>query len=74
MYTKITYVCDGAIYCGFKPEGVNVKEERTVLYPEKGYKLKGKDDKLINSVWLKDGDVQENYVEVEEKKDESSID
>lgn len=65
MFTKTTYVCDGAIYCGFKPEGVDVKEERIVLYPEQGYKLE-KDGEKFTCVWLKDGDVQENYKEVEE--------
>jgi len=65
MEIRTTYICDGAIYCGFKPEGVKVKEERQVLYAEKGYKLKRKSDgKQISSVWLKDGDTEENYIEV----------
>lgn len=65
MYTKITYVCDGAIYCGFKPEGVTVLEERTVLYPEDGYELENKTTKeRMSAVWLKDGDSQDNYIEI----------
>lgn len=65
MEIRITYICDGAIYCGFKPEGVEVKEEREVLYPEKGYELERKSDKQqFSSVWLKDGDNEENYIEV----------
>lgn len=69
MEIKTTYICNGAIYCGFKPEGVEVKEERQVLYPAKGYKLK-KDDKLYSSIWLKDDDSQDNYeeVKIEENK------
>ena len=66
MYKTTTYVCDGAIYCGFKPKGVKAKEERTILHPEKGFKLKRKsDDKILNAVWLKENDSEENYVEVE---------
>lgn len=69
MEIKTTYVCNGAIYCGFKPDNAEVKEERQILYPEKGYKLERKSDKKqFSSVWLKDGDVQENYKE-EQKKD-----
>lgn len=66
MEIRTTYVCDGAIYCGFKPENAEVKEERQVLYPTKGYVLERKSDgKQLHSVWLKDGDVQDNYREVE---------
>jgi len=72
MEIRTTYVCDGAIYCGFKPEGVKVKEERPVLYAEKGYELVRKsDNKQFRSVWLKDGDNEENYVEVEIKNEGS---
>lgn len=70
MEIRTTYVCDGAMYCGFKPEGVEVKEERQVLYPAEGYKLK-KGDRLYSCVWLKNGDVQENYSEVEVENDDS---
>ena len=66
MHTKITYVgtLNGVhgIWCGFKPEGVIVEEERTILYPEQGYVLK-KDENTFSAVWLKDGDVKENYTE-----------
>lgn len=66
MEIKTTYICDGAIYCGFKPDGVEVKEERQILRPAKGYKLERKSDKQqFNSVWLKEGDTEENYIEVE---------
>ena len=70
MYIKITYVgsLDGVagIWCGFKPEGAIITEERPVLYPEKGYELERISDKeRFSAVWLKDGDVQENYTEVQ---------
>jgi hypothetical protein len=72
MFTKITYIgtLNGVhgIWCGFKPEGVVVEEERTILYPEHGFILK-KDDKTFSAVWLKDGDVKENYTEVKKEKD-----
>jgi hypothetical protein len=65
MEIRITYICNGAIYCGFKPDGVEVLEEREVLYPAEGYELERISDKeRLPSVWLKDGDVQENYTEV----------
>lgn len=68
MEIRTTYICDGAIYCGFKPEGVKVKEERQILYPTKGLKLQSKEGKILNSVWLKDGDTEENYIEIEVKE------
>lgn len=65
MEIKITYVTNGAIYCGFKPDNVEVLEERKVLYPSDGYELEHKITKEhFDSVWLKDDDVQENYNEV----------
>ena len=65
MEIRTTYVCDGAIYCGFKPEGVTVLEERSVLYPQQGYELINiTNGERFSSVWLKDGDVQSNYIEV----------
>lgn len=65
MEIKITYVTDGAIYCGFKPDNVEVLEEREVLYPDEGYELERISDKeRLSCVWLKDGDSQNNYVEV----------
>ena len=67
MEIKTTYICDGAMYCGFKPEGVEVIEERQVLYPTQGYMLE-KDNEQFSSVWLKDGDTQGNYIEVEAPK------
>ena len=71
MEIRTTYICNGAIYCGFKPEGVEVIEERQVLYPQEGYELV-KNGERFDAVWLKDGDSEENYTE--EKIDEQDID
>lgn len=74
MYTKDTYIGTlngyGAIWCGFDPRPQNpdavVDEVRTILYPEENYILERiSDQEKLPSVWLKDGDVQENYHEVE---------
>ena len=69
MYIKITYVgtLDGkeGMWCGFLPEGVIVEEERPILYPEEGYSLRRISTlEVFSSVWLKDGDVKENYEEI----------
>lgn len=72
MYKTITYIgtFDGinGMWCGFKPDGVIVTEEREVLHAkEDGYTLIRKSDgeDVSNSVWLKDGDYQDNYIEKE---------
>ena len=69
MQIRITYVgtLDGVagIWCGFKPEGAIITEERPVLYPEPDFELEHKETKeRFSAVWLKDGDSQENYIEV----------
>ena len=71
MYTKITYICNKAIYCGFKPENVDIKEERIVLYAEEGYNLIriSDEENIGNAIWLKDGDTQNNYREEEEHQE-----
>jgi len=76
MYTKTTYVgyytATGvhAMWCGELPTGIglHVDEEREVLYPEEGYILERiADGEHFTAVWLKDGDVKENYIEVEDE-------
>lgn len=68
MYTKITYVGTlkgvRGLWCGFKPRGLKVSEERVILYPEDGKELM-KDEERFGAVWLRDDDVQENYIEVD---------
>ena len=70
MQIKITYIgtLNGIVgmWCGFCPEGAVITEERQVLYPTDGYMLKRiATEEILSSVWLKDGDTQENYEEVE---------
>lgn len=66
MEIRTTYVCDGAMYCGFKPEGVEVIEERQILYPADGYDLERISDKeRLSCVWLHDDDSRDNYTEIE---------
>lgn len=70
MQIKITYIGTlndiPGMWCGFCPEGAVITEERQVLYPADGYMLKRiATEEILPSVWLKDGDKQENYEEVE---------
>ena len=73
MQIKITYVGTlngiNSIWCGFKPEGATITEERPVLYADEGKTLLriADEENVGNSVWLHDGDVQENYREEYEK-------
>ena len=71
MEVRITYVGKlnevNGMWCGFKPKGVKVQEERKVLYPAEGYELE-KDGQRFSSVWLKDDDKPENYNEVPVEK------
>ena len=69
MYTTITYIFekDGVkgMACGYKPENVTILEERVILHAEDGYTLYKGDEEVGGAVWLRDGDVQENYHELE---------
>lgn len=51
------------------PEGSQILEEMHILCSEEGYVLKRKSDSEIVgcSVWLKNGDKQENYEEIEDE-------
>ena len=74
MEIRVTYIgtLDGTsgMWCGFCPEEAEITEERQVLYPDEGYSLKSLvSEEILSSVWLKDGDSQENYIEIPEEKD-----
>lgn len=44
-----------------------------ILYPDEGYLLQHKETKLIyGSVSLEEGRKQENYIEIEEQKDDDT--
>ena len=70
MEIKITYVgkLNGikGMWCGFKPEGLEVIEERAVLFPSEGKILQRKDDEKIQeaAVWLKDT-TEEDWIEID---------
>lgn len=57
------------IYCGFKPDGLDVEEEIPVYYPDKD-KVFIKDGKEYVAVVLQDGESIEDYKETDkEEKD-----
>lgn len=68
------YELDGIVYVGGLevPDGATLLETMDILNAEDGYELKRiSDDEIVgNSIWLHDGDVQENYIEVEIKEKE----
>lgn len=73
MQTKITYkgYIDGVygIYCGFKPENLEIEEEVTVYYPDEN-KVFIKDGEEYDAVVLQDGESIADYDEVEVPKTE----
>lgn len=62
-YNDIVYVS------GNVPEGATIIETMDILNAEEGYDLVRKSDgeNVGNSVWLKDGDTDDNYIEVEDE-------
>lgn len=63
------YELNGIVYVsGQVPEGATILETMDILNAEEGYTLIRKSDQedIGNSVWLHDGDTQDNYTEVEE--------
>ena len=63
------YELNGIVYVsGQVPEGATILETMDILNAEEGYTLISKSDQedIGNSVWLHDGDTQDNYTEVEE--------
>lgn len=69
MFIKTTYIgtLDGVhgMWCGFKPEGLIVEEERMVLYPEEGYLLENKfTHETETAVWIKQETEQDNWQEI----------
>ena len=64
MQIRITYkgYLNGVygVYCGFKPEGLDVTEEIPVYYPDDGNVLV-KNGELYYSVVLQDGESIDDY-------------
>jgi len=51
------------IYCGFKPDGLEVEEEIPVYYPDEG-KIFIKDGEEFGAVVLQEGESIEDYKEI----------
>lgn len=70
------YEIDGVIYVsGNLPENATVLETMDILVADDGYNLirKSDNENIGISVWLKNGDTQDNYTETEALKDINSI-
>lgn len=59
------YEKDGIVGVGLLPEGATVLEEMDILNADEGFELVKDGERVGTSVWLKDGDTQENYSEIE---------
>ena len=71
------YRYNNFIYVGGEvPEGAEILETMDILNAEEGYTLIRKSDfeDVGNSVWLHNGDVQENYGEKKIPEEESDLD
>lgn len=65
------YRKDGTVYVGGQvPEGAEILETMDILNAEEGFELvRISDDKNVGAnIWLRDGDVKENYKEAEREK------
>lgn len=65
------YEKDGIVYVGGNVlEDATILETMDILNAEEGYDLVRKSDgeNVGNSIWLKDGDSQDNYVEVKQQE------
>lgn len=69
MQIRITYkgYLNGVygVYCGFKPDGLDVTEEIPVYYPDEGNVLV-KDGELYYSVVLQEGESIDDYTEIKD--------
>ena len=68
MYITQTYKykSNNVIYVGANvPTDAEVLETLNILNADEGYELVRDGESIGNSVWLKEGDSQDNYAEVE---------
>ena len=66
------YKHNGIVYVGGEvPEGAEILETMDILNAEDGYTLirKADSENVGSSVWLRDGDTQDNYIEIKEPID-----
>lgn len=77
MEIRITYkgTLNGVhgLWCGFKPEGIEVAEEIPVYYPDEG-KIFIKDGEEFGTVVLQEGESIEDYTEVDIPEEQDTID
>lgn len=71
MYITETYKYrkDGMVYVGGElPEGAEILETMTILNAKESFELIriADGENVGSSIWLKDGDVKANYIEVKE--------
>lgn len=69
------YEIDGITYVSGKvPEGATILEIMDILTADDGYELvcKANGERVGCSVWLKDGDSQENYIEIKAQKNDEN--
>ena len=70
------YEKDGIIYVsGNVPEGATIIETMDILNAEEGFDLIriADEENVGSSIWLRNGDVQENYEEVEAQEPQPEI-
>ena len=66
------YELNGIIYVsGHLPEGAAILETMDILCAKNNYELQRISDKEVvgANIWLHDGDVKENYVEIEMQRE-----
>ena len=66
------YEYNGIVYVGGEvPEGAEILETMDILNAEDGYDLIriADSENVGSSVWLRNGDTQEDYIEIEEPVD-----
>ena len=64
------YNLNGTIYVSWNlPENAELLETMDILNADEGYDLVriSNDENVGNSIWLHNGDIQENYKEIESK-------
>jgi len=64
------YKYNGIVYVGGQvPEGAEILETMDILNTDDGFNLirKSDNENVGNSVWLHDGDTQDNYNEIKEE-------
>ena len=70
------YKYNGIVYVGGQvPEGAEILETMDILNAEEGFDLirVSDEENMGSSVWLHNGDVQENYREIEQQEENNNF-